>query len=43
MNVGGKTYTVSSIEPSEDGYVKPFTGVALQTCVNGVPTLWHLQ
>lgn len=43
VNVGGKTYTVSSIEPSEDGYVNPFTGVALQTCVNGVPTLWHLQ
>lgn len=43
VNVGGRTYTVSSIEPSVDGYVNPFTGVALQTCVNGVPTLWHLQ
>lgn len=43
VNVGGRTYTVSSIEPSVDGYVNPFTGTALQTCVNGVPTLWHLK
>ena len=43
VNVGGRTYTVSGIEPSVDGYVNPFTGTALQTCVNGVPTLWHLK
>lgn len=43
VNIGGRTYTVSGIEPSVDGYVNPFTGTALQTCVNGVPTLWHLK